>query len=63
MRISLPNYFVMTQWHLSSFNYYSLPASILRVVHNVVYQSFVTTAPPPTGKGGDYDFSVFNAML
>ena len=28
-----------------------------------VHQSFVTTAPPPTGKGGDYDFSAFSALL
>ena len=24
----------------------------------VMHQSFVTTAPPPMGKGGNYDFSV-----
>ena len=24
----------------------------------IMHQSFVTTAPPPSGKGGDYDFSV-----
>ena len=24
----------------------------------IMHKSFVTTAPPPTGKGGDYDFSV-----
>ena len=29
----------------------------------VMHQSFVTTAPPPTGKGGDYDFSAFSALL
>ena len=28
-----------------------------------MHQSFVTTAPPPTGKGGDYDFSAFSALL
>ena len=28
-----------------------------------MHQSFVTMAPPPMGKGGDYDFSVFNALL
>ena len=26
--------------------------------YSFMHQSFVTTAPPPTGKGGDYDFSV-----
>ena len=25
---------------------------------DIIHQSFVTTAPPPTGKGGDYDFLV-----
>ena len=25
-----------------------------------MHQSFVTTAPPPMGKGGDYDFSAFS---
>ena len=30
---------------------------------HLMHQSFVTTAPPPTGKGGDYDFSVFNALV
>ena len=28
-----------------------------------MHQSFVSTDPPPSGKGGDYDFSVFNALL
>ena len=28
-----------------------------------MHQSFVTIAPQPTGKGGDYDFSAFNALL
>ena len=30
-------------------------------IFRLVY-SHVTTAPLPTGKGGDYDFSVFNAL-
>ena len=29
----------------------------------IMHHSFVTTAPPPTGKGGDCDFSVFNSLL
>ena len=33
-------------------------------VSNIRYAPvFVTTAPPPTGKGGDYDFSYFSAQL
>ena len=32
-------------------------------VAQIMHQSFVTTAPPPTGKGGDYDFSAFIALL
>ena len=28
-----------------------------------MHQSFVTTAPPPTGKGWDYGFSAFSALL
>ena len=30
---------------------------------NLMLQSFVTTAPPPMGKGGDYDFTAFSALL
>ena len=26
-----------------------------------MHQSFLTTALPPTGKGGDYDFSAFSS--
>ena len=37
-----------------SFMLYSLWQLDLTVMH----QSLVNTAPPPTGKGGDYDFSV-----
>ena len=33
------------------------------VVSVMMHQSFVTTAPPPMGKGGDYDFSAFSALL
>ena len=29
----------------------------------LMHQSFVTTAPPPMGKGRDYDFSAFSALL
>ena len=29
----------------------------------IMHQSFVSSAPPPTGKGGDYDFSTFMALL
>ena len=29
----------------------------------LMHQSFVTTAPPPTGKGKDYYFSAFSALL
>ena len=33
-------------------------------VQEVLHRSFVTWAPPPTGKGWDYDFSaVFSALL
>ena len=31
--------------------------------YDVMHQSFISTAPPPTGKGRDYDFSVFSALL
>ena len=37
-----------------------------RIIHQtlvVMHQSFVTTAPPPTGKGGDCDLSAFSALL
>ena len=30
---------------------------------STVHLSFVTMAAPPMGKGGDCDFSVFNALL
>ena len=33
------------------------------LVSVMMHQSFVTTAPPPMGKGGDYDFSAFSALL
>ena len=36
--------------------YYTENQVIVR--HAIMQQSFVTTAPPPTGKGRDYDFSV-----
>ena len=36
---------------------------ILLMHDHFMYQSFVTTAPPPTGNGGDYDFSAFSALL
>ena len=29
----------------------------------ILHQPFVTTAPPRTWKGEDYDFSVFNTIL
>ena len=29
----------------------------------LMHQSFVSTAPPPTGKGGDNDFSLLRALL
>ena len=29
----------------------------------VIHQSFVSTAPPPTGMGWDSDFSLFRALL
>ena len=32
-------------------------------VCRVMYHSFVTTAPPPTGKGWDDDFLAFSALL
>ena len=46
----------------------SLPAKVGNLllgdqVLKVMHQSFVTTAPPPTGKGGDYDKRVFIALL
>ena len=31
---------------------------IIHIADRVMHQSFVTTAPPHTGKGGDNDFSV-----
>ena len=34
-----------------------------RLPCGVMHQSFVTTATPTTGKGGDYDFSAFSALL
>ena len=38
---------------------YGYPSLLLLCMH----LSVVTTASPPTGKGKDYDFSVFNALL
>ena len=29
----------------------------------VMHQSFVSTVPPPTGMGGDNDFSLFRALV
>ena len=41
------------------FDTYKMTFSTVRIMH----QSFVTTATPPTGKGGHYDFSAFSALL
>ena len=30
---------------------------------SLMHRSFVTTVPPTTGKGRDYDFSAFSALL
>ena len=37
------------------------PGTLLLI--NVPVNSFVTTAPLSTGKGGDIDFSAFNSLL
>ena len=29
----------------------------------IMHQPFVSTAPPPSGEIGDYEFSVLNALL
>ena len=43
-------------------NIFRMKNLIVKYLH-LMHQSFVTTAPPPTGKGGDYDFSAFSALL
>ena len=35
---------------------------LLFIVH-VMHESFVSTAPPPTGMGGDSDPSLFRALI
>ena len=57
---SLAKLLVMGQ-HLSV--NHSLMLQIDGSKYRVMHQSFVTTAPPPTGKGRDYDFSAFSALL
>ena len=49
-------------WCISKKSKQSLTCFPRKIVTSLaLHQSFVTTAPPPMGKCGDYDFSAFSA--
>ena len=56
--LSIHNKFIIKMFRTeNSFQVYLLPLCW------IMHQSIATTAPPPTGKGGDYDFSAFSDLL
>ena len=46
-----------------SCQFFRFDISFHRLYMYVMHQSFVTTAPPQTGIGGDNDFSLIRALL